>query len=315
LNNYSVIKDLVELANKLDSQRMYKEADLVDATIIKLANNNESKLYRFKGDPYSYRYYEFGITSKSIPPDTFIVESGPKVVTKLFGPDTQVHKELMRRIKEEPETIESMTARSESTVEEIPVPENNVEVSQPELNSEPAANSRPSEVDTTISTPIVGSNKALIYGHSQAAGIGRDLESALKSMGYKVTRIVKVGYNDSALISELSAIPEGPWDKVFLFAGGNSTQASAADINTLINHFGRERVTVILPPVNKDNPSRRDMIRKKNKDNKDGISVPAFWIEGGQQEFGEDGIHMKAGSPGSNSLVGTVISNISNNIA
>lgn len=155
--------------------------------------------------------------------------------------------------------------------------------------------------------------RVLIYGHSQSEGMGLDVERLLKQAGFSVTRVTKRGYNDRRLVRDVPTLPAGPWDRVILYAGGNSDTPSVGAIRELIGAFGADRTVVVLPPVNVDNPERVNIGRAKNAGNVAGISdlVRVYAIEADQRSFYPDKIHMKPGCPPSKELAGRIVSDVS----
>lgn len=148
--------------------------------------------------------------------------------------------------------------------------------------------------------------RVLIFGHSQSGGMGLDLERMLRGLGYDVTRKTVNGANDRALRLQ---VPSGPWDRVYLYAGGNSDSPSVEDIRSLIGFFGGNRTVVILPPTNTGDAVRLSMMRAKNAGNAAGLRglVRVYAIEAGPHEFGPDGIHMRPGAPSSVALATRIV--------
>lgn len=151
--------------------------------------------------------------------------------------------------------------------------------------------------------------KALIYGHSQAGGLGLGLKSALTSLGYEVNLVVKSGANDDVLLSGIKNVGDpNEYDKVYLFVGGNWPKVPKVDaISSMVNFFGPKKTAVILPPTNTDeNEVAAEGTR--NKKNKDGIiqkfgGIVKVYIPYGKTEEFTDGIHMRNGSAGSKRLI------------
>lgn len=163
---------------------------------------------------------------------------------------------------------------------------------------------------------------ALLFGHSQTGGMGIDLANALKNAGYSVSRVVHNGAHDSQLVSFLSDLSDkqAASDKVFLYAGGNSDDPSVPDITALINYFGADRCTVILPPVNQGrDPAKIAAQRIKNDGNKAGLqaqdstkNVRIYAIEADWDQFtaNTDHVHLRAGSPASVALANQIVAEI-----
>lgn len=151
--------------------------------------------------------------------------------------------------------------------------------------------------------------QALVYGHSQSGGMGLDLVSALKKVGYTVERITHIGYTDPKL---LKAAPETVTaDRVFLYAGGNTDNADPESIRKLVDHFGRERTVVVLGPINSDNP-KADLWRARNAGNVEGLKdyVRVYSVEASGKEFWPDKLHMKPGAPSSVKLAKQIVTDL-----
>jgi hypothetical protein len=156
--------------------------------------------------------------------------------------------------------------------------------------------------------------KALIYGHSQSGGMGLDLEKALKKVGFSVTRSTHVGRNDKWLLAHVKEVPAGPYDRVFLYVGGNSDNPTPTEIMGLVNTFGADRTVAILPPVNHERTKKGGDeaivdLRAKNMGNFKAIgdSVRTYMTEGGNADFEPDQIHMRPGSSPSKSLAQKIL--------
>ena len=158
--------------------------------------------------------------------------------------------------------------------------------------------------------------KALIFGHSQSGGMGLDMVAALKGLGFAVTRKTHNGANDAALIKYLPEVGDPvQYDRVFLYAGGNSDDPTVDQIKQLVNHFGADRTAVILPPVNVGRkPDKVEAQRAKNKGNFDGLQgfVPVYSIEADYANFtsNTDHVHLRAGSKPSVDLVAKVLADL-----
>jgi hypothetical protein len=151
--------------------------------------------------------------------------------------------------------------------------------------------------------------KALIYGHSQAGGVGLGLKSALKSVGYDVNLVIKNSANDSRLLREIGdAGDPKQYDKVYLFVGGNSPYIPKVDlISSMINLFGPEKTSIVLPPTNIDKYKVAD-IGSRNKANKEGIlqrfgGVVKVYIPYGHSNDFSDGIHMNHNALGTKRFI------------
>ena len=135
--------------------------------------------------------------------------------------------------------------------------------------------------------------------------MGLDLEKSLKSLGYSVDRITKIGWNDSKLLNEVQNLGDvSRFDKVFLYCGGNSSSPSVDTIESLVNALGgSEKVVVILPPQNSE-------ASDKSKKNYDGLTAkslsPMLWIFP-SSDFWPDGVHLKPGSKSSKLAASEVI--------
>lgn len=158
--------------------------------------------------------------------------------------------------------------------------------------------------------------KALIFGHSQSGGMGLDMVAALKGLGFDVKRKTHNGANDAALIKDLPDLGDPvQYDRVFLYAGGNSDDPTVDQIKQLVNHFGADRTAVILPPVNVGrDPTKVAAQRVKNKGNFDGLQgfVPVYSIEADYADFtsNTDHVHLRAGSKPSVDLVAKVLTDL-----
>lgn len=160
---------------------------------------------------------------------------------------------------------------------------------------------------------------ALLYGHSQTGGMGIDQEKALKSAGFTTSRVVHNGKNDAALLALTSDLTEkqANADRVFLYAGGNSDASTVPEITALIDYFGPERVTVILPPVNQGRDDDKIAAqRAKNAANVEGLAlqsdtrnVRVYSIEAPYDQFSSntDHVHLAAGSQASKDFAQRVI--------
>lgn len=158
---------------------------------------------------------------------------------------------------------------------------------------------------------------ALIYGHSQAqpTGMGDDLLAALMSKNVAVKRVGLQGRGDAALLAEApGALGDvSGYDKVFLFAGGNSMVQTAADLRKLVEYFGPKRTVVILSPVNLDRDAASvSSLQARNEGNRKGIEdlVPVYSVEAHKGSFKDDGIHMRAGSPESVAVAKKVLDDL-----
>lgn len=158
--------------------------------------------------------------------------------------------------------------------------------------------------------------KALVFGHSQSGGMGLDMVAALKALGFDVKRKTHNGANDKALIADLPELGDpAQYDRVFLYAGGNSDDPTVDQIKALVNHFGAAKTVVILPPVNTGrDPAKVAAQRAKNKGNYDGLLgfVPVYSIEADYADFtsNTDHVHLRAGSKPSKDLVATVLGDL-----
>jgi hypothetical protein len=158
--------------------------------------------------------------------------------------------------------------------------------------------------------------KALIFGHSQSGGMGLDMVAALKGLGFDVKRKTHNGANDAALIKDLPDLGDpAQYDRVFLYAGGNSDNPTVDQIKQLVNHFGVSKTVVILPPVNVGRkPDKVEAQRAKNKGNFDGLQgfVPVYSIEADYADFtsNTDHVHLRAGSKPSVDLVAKVLTDL-----
>ena len=158
--------------------------------------------------------------------------------------------------------------------------------------------------------------KALVFGHSQSGGMGLDMVAALKGLGFAVTRKTHNGANDAALIKDLPDLGDpSQFDRVFLYAGGNSDDPTVGQIKQLVDHFGAAKTVVILPPVNVGrDPAKVAAQRAKNKGNFDGLQgyVPVYSIEAEYADFtsNTDHVHLRAGSKPSKDLVSQILSDV-----
>lgn len=157
---------------------------------------------------------------------------------------------------------------------------------------------------------------ALIYGHSQAEpwGMGDAMVDALKARGVKVTRIAKRGRNDKGLLKEVGSVGDpAKYERVFLYAGGNSDVPMLDSLRALINHLGPSKTVLILSPLNVDrDPERVATLRKRNEGNRDGVKdlVPVYIVEAGNASFSGDKIHMKAKAPENLALVQKILADL-----
>lgn len=155
---------------------------------------------------------------------------------------------------------------------------------------------------------------ALIFGHSQSGGMGLDLEAALKARGWAVKRSTQVGANDAKLVALVPSVADAAAeaDRVYLFGGGNSESPSVDDLRALVAALGAGKTTLILPPVNVDDPSRAEMVRAKNAGNAAGLQdrVPVLAVEGPASSFQPDKIHMRPGCPESVGLAGRLMQDL-----
>lgn len=158
---------------------------------------------------------------------------------------------------------------------------------------------------------------ALLYGHSQTGGIGLALKRALESKGYKVKLIIKNGANDSRLLSEVGEAGDPQqYSKVFIFAGGNYPKVPRVpEISSMIQHFGPQKTTLILPPINIDEEVAKNIV-SRNESNRSGIInkfggvVKVYIPAGTTKDFSPDGIHMKANSAASANLSSKIVSEL-----
>jgi hypothetical protein len=324
----SKIKKLIYLANTLDQKGFYREADKVDQQIIKLSKIKNTKLLSWLGsDSLTYSIPTEGSSSED--QENFVTIQAKDLTTnniqnitmplitvedirqgrvisstKLYPNDDRYLDALSaginnskRRKRSYLNSIYSLAQKNEFLTGQPQEPEEITDQSSYPVRNNYSPQNQETQPETQRPPEITGEKTALVFGHSQTAGMGKDLESKLKSLGFTVTRDPHIGANDSALISFATPHTNKNWSKVFLFAGGNSTRASAGDINTLIDMFGREKVVVILPPIHVGS-DRETMVRTKNQANKAGISpIPAIIVEAGPASFMRDGIHMKSGTP------------------
>ena len=157
---------------------------------------------------------------------------------------------------------------------------------------------------------------ALVYGHSQAEpwGMGDAMVDALKARGVKVTRIAKRGRNDKGLLKEVASVGDpAKYDRVFLYAGGNSDVPMLDSLRALITHLGPAKTVVILSPLNVDrDPERVATLRKRNEGNREGVKdlAPVYTVEAGNPSFSGDRIHMKAKAPENLALVAKILSDL-----
>ena len=153
--------------------------------------------------------------------------------------------------------------------------------------------------------------KALVYGHSQSGGMGLDLAKALAKAGIDVERVTHVGYTDKKLINARKDIKSGPFDLVFLYAGGNSNKPTPNDIVELARTFPSARVSVVLPPVNVDRDAQAvAALREKNAGNKAGVSaagLKVYTVEAHASDFWPDKIHMRPKSAASVELANKIV--------
>ena len=158
--------------------------------------------------------------------------------------------------------------------------------------------------------------KALVFGHSQSGGMGLDMVAALKKLGFDVKRKTHNGANDAALLKDLPDLGDpAQYDRVFLYAGGNSDDPTVDQIKKLVDTFGASKTVVILPPVNVGrDPAKVEAQRAKNKGNFDGLQgyVPVYSIEADYADFtsNTDHVHLRAGSKPSVDLVAKVLGDI-----
>lgn len=155
---------------------------------------------------------------------------------------------------------------------------------------------------------------ALIFGHSQSGGMGLDLEAALKARKWSVKRSTNVGANDAKLVGLVPTVADAAAeaDRIYLYGGGNSEKPSVDDLRALVVALGAGKLTLILPPVNVDDPSRADMVRAKNAGNAAGLRelVPVLAVEGPSSSFQPDGIHMRPGCPESAGLAARLMQDL-----
>ena len=133
----------------------------------------------------------------------------------------------------------------------------------------------------------------------------------LKTRGYTVKRVGLQGRNDKQLLAEVGTLGDvSDADKVYLYCGGNSSKPTVADIRKLIEYFGADRTTVILPPVNLDRDTA-DVVKlqAKNTSNKAGIQdlVPVYTVAGHAADFKPDTYHMKAGTAVGKAFVKSIL--------
>lgn len=149
--------------------------------------------------------------------------------------------------------------------------------------------------------------KALIYGHSQSGGMGLDFEKILKTKGFQVKRVTKVGFNDYALkkgIPEFTGDPK-QYDVVYYFGGGNLDKPTPDTLKEIVALLGgKEKVTVILPPYNSDKVSQNIMSDPTTKGYINQTSLESEGIKVYRQvfpagDFWPDRIHLKPHSKSS----------------
>jgi hypothetical protein len=141
--------------------------------------------------------------------------------------------------------------------------------------------------------------------------MGDDLVAALQARGYTVDRLGLQGRNDAQLLDQSDQLDDlSRYDRVFLYAGGNSDLPSVPDLRALIDHFGASRTVVILPPVNVDRPPAKVAAqRAKNAANAAGIIdlVPVYGIELPGSNFKSDSIHLRPGTPAGRDYVAGIL--------
>lgn len=164
--------------------------------------------------------------------------------------------------------------------------------------------------------------RALIYGHSQAGGIGLGLKAALKSKGYDVNLVIKNGANDSRLIREIGDVGDPKsYDLVFLFVGGNGPYVPNPEkIATIINFFDPSKTSIVLPPLNLDAIDKATGKKNeelgpgpRNRANRDGIlqkfgGMVKVHIPYGRGSDFWDGTHMNHGAAGTKEFIQNVFS-------
>ena len=141
--------------------------------------------------------------------------------------------------------------------------------------------------------------RILLYGHSQTYGMGADLQAALRAQGHDVTRIWHSGWRDPELLQAVYSLPSGPWDRVYLYLGGNTTTPTTEALLGIVQHFGIDRSTVILPPVNADYTSYAPTRRRVNSAHADALqalNVRTYQLETTGNFFQPDQVHLLAGS-------------------
>lgn len=156
--------------------------------------------------------------------------------------------------------------------------------------------------------------KALVYGHSQSGGMGLDLVKQLRAAGIETQRVTHVGYTDKKLIAARADVTGGPFDVVVLYAGGNSSKPTPADIIELARSFPSARVSVVLPPVNTDRESSAvAALRDKVAGNKAGAEqagLKVYTVEAGGSQFWPDKVHMRPGAAASVQLAKTIVGDV-----
>lgn len=85
---------------------------------------------------------------------------------------------------------------------------------------------------------------ALVFGDSQAQGAGAVLQSLLEDKGYTVTRKAYQGLPTYKLLEK---IPEGAYDEVYIFAGGNNSPGDQTSAVTLAKTWPYAKIIWFLP--------------------------------------------------------------------
>tara|TARA_R100000008_G_scaffold74138_1_gene52839 strand:- start:10 stop:1620 length:1611 start_codon:yes stop_codon:yes gene_type:complete len=103
---------------------------------------------------------------------------------------------------------------------------------------------------TQVADKASGANRVLIIGNSQAQGMGAKLESVLRGMGKKVTRIAKPGASARSLLRVLRARKINPknYDVAYVFAGGDRTYSPGTPDAAV--RFNSSEITNLLKFLN-----------------------------------------------------------------
>lgn len=158
--------------------------------------------------------------------------------------------------------------------------------------------------------------KVLIYGHSQSqpTGMGDDLVAALKKLKVQNKRLGLQGRSDKALLAEVGKLGNvSGFDRVVLYCGGNNS--TIPDTIKLINHFGAQRVTAVLPPMNVDRTVPNMTLEQRREHAaayREAIKplVPVFQIEGHAADFKKDEIHLRSGTAIGKDLAQKLLENL-----